>query len=99
VSERADVSAGTASGLPRFPSATATLRSSPRRFPRFTGDFLNRRENSARSTPVDSIGSAPCTSGRGQTASPLVSRTSSGELCGQTSWEFCRFNVERTAGR
>jgi hypothetical protein len=34
-------------GLPEFASATATSRSSPRRFARFTGEPLKRRENSA----------------------------------------------------
>jgi hypothetical protein len=44
---RAAASVGTASSEPQFPSATATLRSSPRRFVRFTGEPLKRREKSS----------------------------------------------------
>ena len=43
----ATASAGTASGAPQLPSATARLRSSPRRFVRSTADSLKRRENSS----------------------------------------------------
>ena len=54
-------SAGTASGEPQFPSATATLRSSPRRFIRFTAEPLKRRENSSCDIPISSISDAPST--------------------------------------
>jgi hypothetical protein len=92
VPERPDVHAGTASGDPQLPSATATFRSSSRRLARFTGEPLKRRENSASSIPISSISSAPCTPCRGQNASSLVIYTNFGLLCGHTSWEFCRFS-------
>jgi hypothetical protein len=78
------------------------LRSSPRRLARFTGDFLNRRENAAWSIPINSISSAPFTPCRGQNASSLVICTNFVELCGQTSREVCRlsrFVIPLEAGR
>jgi hypothetical protein len=82
----AAASTGTASGEPQFPSATATFLSSPRRFARFTGDFRNRRENSAWSFPINPIGFAPCTPSRGQNASSAVICTNLGAFHGHSSW-------------
>jgi DNA invertase Pin-like site-specific DNA recombinase/predicted component of type VI protein secretion system len=87
-SESADVSTGTASGDPQLPSATATFRNSPRRFARFTGEFLNRRENSSCESPINSTSSAPCTPCLGQKADSSVICTNLGELCGHTSWQM-----------
>jgi hypothetical protein len=88
--------------LRRPPGATATFLSSPRRFARFTGEFLNRRENSAWSIPISSISFAPCTPARGRNASSGVICTNFGAFQGHTSWELCRFNtfvIELTTGR
>lgn len=57
----AAASTGTASGEPQLLSATATLRSSPRRLARLIGEFLKRRENSSWSMAISSISLAPCT--------------------------------------
>ncbi len=46
------------SGLPQFPSATATVRSSPRRFVRFTAEPLKRRENYSCVIPISPISDA-----------------------------------------
>lgn len=73
---------------PQFPSATAMLRSSPRRFARFPGEFLKRRENSSCDSPINSTSFAPWTPWRGQKASPLVIGTNLGESCGHTSWQM-----------
>jgi hypothetical protein len=81
-------STGTDSGEPQFPNATATLRSSPLRFVRFTGEPLKRLENSSWESPISSTSFAPCTPSRGQNASSEVICTNFGELWGHTSLQM-----------
>lgn len=80
-------STGIASGDPQLPSATATLRSSPRRLARLTGDALNRRENSSCDSDISSTSSAPCTPERAQNAGSSVTRENL-RLNGHTSWQM-----------
>lgn len=87
-SESAAVSAGTASGDPQLPSATATLRNKPRRLARLTGEPLNRRENSSCESPINSTSSAPCTPSRGQKEDSSVICTNLELLNGHTSWQM-----------
>lgn len=84
----AATSGGTASGLPQFPSATATFRRSPRRFARLTGEFLKRLENSSCVSAINSTSLAPCTPALGQNASSEVIWTNLDLLYGQTSWQM-----------
>jgi hypothetical protein len=84
-SDSAPASTGTASGEPQLPSATATLRSSPRRLARFTGERLNRAENSSCDSAINSTSLAPCTPARGQNADSSVIWTNLEVLNGQTS--------------
>lgn len=86
-SSSARVRAGTASGEPQFPSATATLRSSPRRFARFTGDPRNRLENSSCVSDIISVSSTPSTPSRGTKAGSAVG-VENLWLNGHTSWQM-----------
>jgi hypothetical protein len=95
-SERAAASTGTASGEPQLPSATATFRSSPRRFARLTGDLRNLAENSSCESDINSTSFSPCTPALGQNASSEVTCTNLKVLKGQTSWVFYRCTGPRT---
>jgi hypothetical protein len=100
-SESAADSTGTASAEPQLPSATATLRNSPRRLVRLTGEPLNLRENSSCESDISSTSGVPCTPSLGQNARSEVTVENLRE-CGQTSCEICRFNtfvVHLTTGR
>jgi hypothetical protein len=91
---------GTASGDPQFPSATATLRSSPRRLARLIGEFLKRRENSAWSIAIHSISDGPSSPARVRNASSSAGVAN--EFHGHTSWEDCRlprYVIELETGR
>jgi hypothetical protein len=56
-----------ASGEPQWPSATATLRSSPRRLVPFTAEPLKRREKFSCDIPISSTSAAPTTPACGYT--------------------------------
>jgi hypothetical protein len=83
-----------------LPSATATLRSRPRRFVRFTAEPLKRREKSSCDSDNSSISDAPSIPARGRNVSSAVSEAN--EFHGQTSWEDCplpRFVISLATGR
>ena len=86
-SDSAATNAGTASGDPQFPNATATFRRNPRRLARLTGEPLNLAENSSCESDISSTSGAPCTPGRGMNAGSLVSVENLREN-GQTSWQM-----------
>jgi len=87
-SQSASTSTGTASGDPQLPSATATLRSNPRRLARLTGDFRNLRVNSCCESDISSMSFAPCTPLRGWNAGSSVICTNLERLNGHTSWQM-----------
>lgn len=86
-SSSASLSAGTASGEAQLPSATAMFRRNPRRLARFTGEPLNRAENSSCVSDINSVSGAPWTPGRGWNAGS-VAGVENLWLNGQTSWQM-----------
>ena len=86
-SSSADSNDGIASGDPQLPSATATLRSNPRRFARLTGEPLNRAENSSCESDIISVSGTPCTPGRAMNPGSVVGVENLREN-GHTSWQM-----------
>jgi hypothetical protein len=86
-SANASASAGTASGAPQLPSATATLRSSPRRFALLIGEPRNLLENASGERASISISSTPSTPGLGNNDGSAVG-VENLRLNGQTSWQM-----------
>jgi hypothetical protein len=87
-------------GRAELPSATATLRSNPRRFVRFTAEPLKRRENSSCVIPIHPISDGPSIPSRGMKAGSCAG--SANEFQGQTSWARCplpRNRIELSGGR